>query len=172
MENMKNTTCMVWHYAPWAYLGQIVDSGFIKGSNAGAPTELPMLWFSANQQWEPTATKMWVSPNGQRVAMSFSQQNQSAGCIRFGLPSDDPRLMNWKDACTKAGTPRADRRGMEAMGKKKGANPAHWFATAVNVPLDELRFQIYLKKQWMDAECSKEMADVWAKAGSTAGAGA
>ena len=80
--------------------------------------------------------------------------------------------MNWKDACTKAETPRADRRSMEAVGKKKGANPAHWFATAVRVPLGELRFQVYLNKQWMDAECSKEMADAWKNASSTAGAGA
>jgi hypothetical protein len=49
---------MLWHYAPWFYLQHMVDSGDLRPSNAGAPDLTPTLWFSANQNWEPTATKL------------------------------------------------------------------------------------------------------------------
>lgn len=142
---------MVWHYAPWAYLARMVESGVLRPSAAGAPGESPLLWFSANQQWEPTATKIFT----------FKQQAMTLGCIRFGLPADDPRLLNWREACLTAGTPREARRGMVQAGKKRGAHPAQWFAIIAPVPLTELRFQVWLDF-WGDAD-AKEMAEVWTK---------
>jgi hypothetical protein len=152
---------MVWHYAPWAYLSEMVESGALRGSNTGALGEKSMLWFSANQKWEPTATKMLRKKNGATVQMTFKQQLQEAGCIRFGIAADDSRLLNWNDACAYAGTPRETRRALERAGKKKGADPAHWFATAVTIPLAELKLHIFLDGRWLPAECSKAMADVW-----------
>ena len=46
----------VWHYAPWSYLVRMVEFGALRPGNASATNEVPMLWFSANQKWEPTAT--------------------------------------------------------------------------------------------------------------------
>jgi hypothetical protein len=154
---------MVWHYAPWAYLPAMVEFGALRGSNAGAPGEVPMLWFSANQQWEPTATKCAANnPNGTDLfVMTFKQQAERFGCIRFGLAADDSRLLNWKAACAAAGTLRDKRRGLVRVGIKKGANPAHWFATAATIPLAELDFQVFLDGRWQDAESPKDMAAVW-----------
>ena len=103
---------MVWHHAPWAYLPAMVESGALRGSNTHAAGEAPMLWFSANQQWEPTATKLAANnPNGTNLfVMTFKQQAERFGCIRFGLAADDFCLLNWKDACAFAGTPRKNRR--------------------------------------------------------------
>lgn len=151
---------MFWHYAPWAHLPAIVESGGLRGSNAGAAGELPMLWFSANQQWEPTATKMLQNNAGATVSLTFKQQAERFGCIRFGLSATDPRLLNWKDACTVAGTPRATRRILENVGKKKGADPAHWFATTAIIPLTELHFQVW-HEGWHDATSPQDMAAVW-----------
>ena len=151
---------MVWHYAPWAYLNAMVESGALRGSNAGAPGEVEMLWFSANQHWEPTATKMITNTAGATVFMTFKQQVHIAGCIRFGIAAADFRLLNWKDACAAAGTSRDARRSMEKVGKKQGATPSHWFATAATIPLEELKFQVFIG-DWHDAECSKDMAAVW-----------
>ena len=55
--NTTGDRSIVWHYAPWEYLPKIVLSGVLKGSNAGCPSELPLLWFSTNPLWEPTASK-------------------------------------------------------------------------------------------------------------------
>jgi hypothetical protein len=148
---------LIWHYAPWAYLPAMVKSGALRGSSAGAAGEALMLWFSANQQWEPNATKMLKKNSGQVVQMTFKQQVAQFGCIRFGIAADDYRLLNWKDACAAAGTPRESRRVLEKVGKKAGAGPAHWFATAATIPLAELNFQVWLDG-WKDATSPQDMA--------------
>ena len=150
----------VWHYAPWAYLPEMVSDGRLKTSNAGASNELPMLWFSANQHWDPTATKLMHTRLGQ-VRLTFAQQASQFGCIRFGLPADDSRLLNWGDACHAAKTSRENRRQMERLGRKLGAKPAHWFATVSDINLSELRFQVWLPEYFWQPAKPVEMAEVW-----------
>jgi hypothetical protein len=152
---------MVWHYSAWARLPDIVESGELRGSNAWAAGELPMLWFSANQQWEPTATKLYTSDSGVTVSLTFQQQADNFGCIRFGMAANDMRLLNWKAACTTAGTRRDTRRTLEKIGKKKGGDPSQWFATASAIPLSELHFQVWLNNAWNDATSPRDMAKVW-----------
>jgi hypothetical protein len=154
----------VFHYAPWAYLPQIVTSGALLPNNAGAEVEVPLLWFSANQQWEPTAGKTWKAEG--ILMMTFRQQLQRAGCIRFGLPAADMRLLCWKDACAVAGIPREARRNLERSGKKRGAEPSHWFAIAQPMPLTELDLEVFGEEAWQPADPS-EMAEVWTKCRSS-----
>lgn len=152
----------LWHYTPWSYLPKIVENGALRGSNAGAPGEVPMLWFSANQRWEPTARKLLLSPSGNAEQLTFEQQADLYGAIRFGISADDVRLLNWKSACTAAGTPRESRRELERVGKRIGASPSDWFATSAQIPLEELRLQVWVGK-WQDASSPMEMAQVWAE---------
>ena len=152
---------MVWHYAPWARLPAIVESGVLRGSNAGADGENPMLWFSANQQCEPTAIKM-VRAQGKLVQLTFEQQAETLGFIRFGLPDNDYRLLNWKDSCAMAGTPRETRRTLEKVGKRRGGNPSHWFAVSSEIRLNELHFQVWIDGQWHPAHGEiEEYAEAW-----------
>jgi len=153
----------VFHYAPWAYLPAMVQAGQLVPSNSGASNEKPMLWFSANQQWEPTAGKA----SGQIAMMTFKQQLAVGGCIRFGLPATDSRLMSWKAACTVAGTGRDERRAMERAGKKRGADPSQWFAIAESVPLDQLLLEVFVDNAWHPADPG-EMAQIWTERRSTA----
>jgi hypothetical protein len=120
-----------------------------------------MLWFSAHQEWEPTATKIVKTRTGFRP-LTFLQQAEQYGCIRFGLSASDLRLKNWKEACVAAGTPRAAARALERAGKVRGGSPAQWFGSAVPIALDDLWFQVWVD-EWLDAESPAEMANVWAK---------
>ena len=156
----------VWHYAPWKYLPAMVESESLKTSNAGVPKEAGMLWFSANQHWEHTATKIVRDSAGNLFRLTFNQQAEQFGCIRFGMYSKDLRLLNWKNACAAAGTPSESRRMLEKVGKKMGADPAQWFATTTSVPLTDLHFQIWIG-QWCDATSPKDMADSWINAQGT-----
>ena len=129
---------MYFHYAPWSYLRRIVDSGHLRTSNAGGPPDEPgLLWFSAHQNWEPTATKLFKK-EGASFRLTFQQQEQRFGCIRFGLNSDDQRLLPWAEACKYAGITRVDRRNLEIAGRRLGANPAQWFASPLPIALDDL----------------------------------
>ena len=152
----------VWHYAPWATLPAMVESGALRGSNAGAPGETPMLWFSAHQKWEPTATKVMGTPQGV-VQLTFKQQVERFGAIRFGLAANDSRLLDWSASCAAAGVPVDERNVLEARGRLKGANPAHWFATSATIPLSELYFQVWAGR-WSDATSPQDMATAWTEA--------
>ena len=149
---------VVYHYAPWAYLPQMVTTGELRPSNAEAEGERAMLWFSAHSYWEPTATKS-IRIGDAVQWLTFDEQVQRFGCVRFALAADDVRLMDWKTACKTAGTPREKRRALERAGIKRGANPDHWFATAVPIPLSDVRLQVF-GGSWNDAD-PLEMADAW-----------
>ncbi len=153
----------VWHYTSWAVLPKIVASGVLQVGNVGAPDETPLLWFSANQQWEPIGAKLMVTPSGKKVALTFSQQQEKAGCVRFGLHSEDARLLDWKTACAFAGTPRAIRRALEIYGRKIGGNPAQWFATGTSIALSEFAFQVWDGKTWVNTTGVEDMVRVWAE---------
>lgn len=149
-----------WHYSSAVRLPIIIDSGTLKCSNAGAPYELPMLWFSADQKWDETATKVVIMKSGLIKALTFRQQLEKFGCIRFGLIENDPRFLPWKEACAVAGTSDASRRQLAKRGHEMGCNPANWYATATGIPLNELHFQI-LRDRWSDVTNIKDIADVW-----------
>jgi hypothetical protein len=147
------------HYTPWAYLPRIVESGELRPSNAGADNERPILWFSANPQWEPTATKLWHTPNGVK-RLSFSQMEARVGAARFVLSGRDPRLMDWKTACAVAGTTREQRQALERTGRKSGADPLHWYGVESPVPLSDLQCHVLVEGKWKSADVA-EMAKVW-----------
>jgi hypothetical protein len=132
----------LWHYAPACHLDRIGETGHLRPSNAGAPAELPLLWFSANQVWEPTAAKMVRDVAGCVRTLTHLEMRK-LGIVRFGIASTDSRLFSWKSACNLAGTPRDMRRTLERVGIKSGAHPQHWFATPAPMPLDELTLQIW-----------------------------
>lgn len=139
---------MLFHYAPCSRLNEIVNSGHLRPSNAGAPSENPLLWFSSNQHWEPTATKVLNTPYGLK-ALSFQEQASQFGCIRFGIGDEDMRLMPWRQACDSGGIRRDARRAMVLYGHKRGAKPGHWFAVCMTVALADLTFEIWRDSSWI-----------------------
>jgi hypothetical protein len=138
----------LWHYAPLVYLPAIVESGCLRPSNDGAEHERPLVWFSANPVWEPTAGKVWKTGNTVRC-LSFREQQQRVGCMRIAIDAADPRLLPWAEACKVAGMSRDTRRALERAGRKEGANPAHWFAIDRPVPVAELlELEIFERGAW------------------------
>lgn len=146
---MTAAPCLVHHYATRARLAAILASGALLPSNAGAPSEAPLLWFSAHPFWEPTATKAVLDHRGRARLLSFEEHLARLGCCRFSLPAQDSRLMRWQQACDFAGVSPADQRCMEASGLKAGANPLQWFAVAAAVPLAQVRMEVLVPAGWV-----------------------
>lgn len=144
----------VYHYTTVNFhLAKIFASGVLRPSAAGCePHELPLLWFSKHPHWEPTATKgdLGVSPK-----VAFAQHMEWAGCARFSLPADDPRLMEWPDACKYAGIRRDVRRALEVSGRRMGAKPSDWLAIAGAVPLADVRLQRLDGGKWLGMAASE-----------------
>lgn len=158
---------LVYHYAAHARLGAICATGALLPSNAGAPGEPPLLWFSAHARWEPTATKAVLDHRGRVRQLSFPEHLALLGCCRFALSAQDPRLMRWQDACDFAGTPPGEQLAMEARGLKTGANPLEWFAIAAAVPLAQVELEVLTPGGWQSRTCSDAQLD-WAARSPTA----
>ncbi|WP_396623199.1 hypothetical protein [Marinobacter sp. W-8] len=137
----------IYHYTSQAqHLPQILDSGALIG-RADFENEKPLVWFSLNPNWEPTATKP-VREHGVLTQLTPSEYRRRFGMARLSLPADDPRLMDWRAACKYAGIPTRDRKAMEAVGKQAGGNPKHWFAAPGPISLSELKVEILDGKAW------------------------
>lgn len=147
---------LVHHYTTERHhLPLILAAGELRPSNAGAEHEPPLLWFSRDQRWEATATKMIHGPSGLRL-LTFREQLAAAGCVRFSLPAADPRLMTWADACRYAGIGSTARRKLETVGRKRGGSPSDWLAIAGAVSLADVRLQCFDGSAWADLESIEE----------------
>ncbi|XKF14949.1 hypothetical protein LL947_10735 [Halomonas sp. BLK-85] len=137
----------VYHYtSERQHLPLIVSSGELQG-RADVAGERPLIWFSAHPFWEPTATKsLWLG--GLLVPQNFEEYHDVFGCVRFALPADDGRLMDWRRACRFAGISRRDRWALEAVGAEVGSDPRHWFELGGPLPLEELRCERLEGGQW------------------------
>ena len=158
LENMPST---LWHYTTWDRLPHIVESGKLQTTNAGASHVKPLLWFSANQGFEPTALKMARLSNGQVIQLSFRQQLENFGCVRFGLSGGFENCLNWRDACRYDGTSNAERRAMESYGRKIGGNPVHWFAVMEDISIDDLALEVWLDGGWHSVDHPRAVANLW-----------
>ncbi|WP_286974312.1 hypothetical protein [Pseudomonas sp.] len=143
---------MVHHYTTERHhLPLILADGELIPSNAGAEHEAPLLWFSRAVRWEATATKMIQGANGLRL-LTFNEQLASLGCVRFSLRADDPRLLNWVDACKAAGMSSTTRRKLETVGRKRGGSPADWVAVRSSVSLADVRLQRFDGASWVGVD--------------------
>ncbi len=147
---LNKATDLVYHYTTeHHHLPLILAAGELRPSNAGAEHETPLLWFSRATRWEATATKMVTAPNGPRL-LTFKEQLSTFGCVRFSLRADDPRLLNWVDACKAAGMSSTTRRKLETVGRKRGGSPSDWVALRGAVSLADVRLQRYDGSAWVE----------------------
>lgn len=72
---------LAWHYTTGEKFIEIVDSGFLlPTANYIASPELPVLWFSRNQKWEPTSRKMVMESDGTFRQLSKQEAIKESKC--------------------------------------------------------------------------------------------
>lgn len=165
----------VWHYTFGHKLGPIYETGgLLPNAPKVAPREKPVLWFSADQAFEPTATKLVQRP-GERTLSRLSMQelHDIAGLFRFGISAADPRLVPWS-----AGLPRRARisgpgvAGMLRAAAEVRAKPTNWFGSFDVIQLDELDFECWTGSDWAPGELEDAVLAVLPKMQQVASASA
>ncbi|NGO90759.1 MAG: hypothetical protein GBQ79_14255 [Halomonas sp.] len=136
----------LFHYSTLARLPHMLNSGHLL-PEADSHTGMPLLWFSAEPFWEPTATKPCRTGHA-LVNLKFWEYRDLFGCIRFALPADDSRLLTWRDVCQQAGLSRVERRTLEAAARKRGGDPRQWFATPTAIPLSDMSLEVLSIHEW------------------------
>lgn len=156
-------TPMVWHYAPWTALQAIAQTGCLKVNKTTAADKASLLWFSKNQEWEATATKRIETPHGV-LQLTHEQHIELLGRARFGLPANDPRLLDFGGAMNAVGADRHGRMTAESLAQFNGGDTKQWFATTTPVPLGALTFQVWRSwgstpRHWRHAGTPQEVAN-------------
>ena len=124
----KNT--LLWHYTTMQCFEAIFDDGFIRPATAWvADEERPIVWFSSNQEWEPTSTKIYVPHDGEAWRLSKEELRVTGnGLVRFGVTRRTARL-DWTAIRRLSGMSRDTARDLKVNGRRLGSKPESWFGS-------------------------------------------
>lgn len=116
-----------WHYTVTQHYPSIMKEGRLRLATLHVATrERPVVWFSTQPFWEPTACK-GIIENGVRRTATFEEMRDT-GLVRFGVrPSDAP--YDWHAYLRKSRIDRGIADGLLEVARALGADPNHWFVS-------------------------------------------
>ena len=121
---------LAWHYTTGQHFKDIVDDGFIRpATSRHTAGERPIVWFSSNQEWEPTATKIFEAHDGRTWRMSKDKLRvRGNGLVRFGVTRRTAKL-DWTAIKRFSGMSRGTARHLKVSGRRLGSKPEWWFGS-------------------------------------------
>ena len=147
MSNRKVN--MVWHYTILPKVKKIERDHVLKPF--GTPGQIPAVWFSEDQEWEPTAACNWIGEktDGSRNFLDRDGLYRAhGGLYRIGVRPDDAPL-TWEQY--KLQIHITVQSAMLDGAKALGANPEKWRASTVEVPEKKwLAVQMWNGDEWID----------------------
>lgn len=129
-----------WHYTTGHKAEQIIASGMLMPASAYiGVSEKPVVWFSMDQRFEPTARKAVILDGALRTASLKEMIDHGGGLFRFGAP---PRtLLCGEVLARKARINSATWAGLKRAGRSQGADPSLWFGHIGAMPIKGLTFE-------------------------------
>mgnify|MGYP006274232821 CR=1 FL=1 len=144
---------VLWHYTTGEKFVAIIEDGILKPTACRIdPGERPAVWFSANQWWENTASKI-LQTDGRLRSLSMAETAAyGKGLVRFGVERQTAPI-SWRKFRTLSGISPATYRNMAKAGKKRGANPGEWFASFERVPRELwVAVEVFQDKKWVTVQ--------------------
>jgi hypothetical protein len=145
-----------WHYTYGPHWNSIRASGLILcATEFILPPEKPVIWFSINQTWEPTAWKTVGTKDGTRKDLTTLESlAEEFGAFRISLNPEGCKLLHpYRDFQRLAHPPARIRKSLEKVARKRGATPGRWFFSLESIPArlwDKVEiFELELG-QWID----------------------
>ena len=156
---MKNEP--VYHYTTGNKLSLISASqGLIPTSVMIAPKEKPVLWFSKDSDYEPTAIKLIMRSDGKAYRPTMKELHELIGLYRFSFSPRDNRLLTFSQLQRVAHISPQGMSAMVASGLRIGAKPTNWFGVMTAVPLSELIFEEWTGSAWVPAQLQEAVERV------------
>ena len=160
----------LYHYTTGHKLAAIAAAGHLIPSPAPArfPDERGVLWFSANEEWEPTATKPIATHPGQAPIRSLPALMAAVGLFRFVWQADtaEPQMMpmkwrmtRWPFIALDANISADERQRMGTAGRMMGAQPTDWYGRVDPLEIDDLGFEVMAADgSWHPADMAQAIA--------------
>ncbi len=144
----------LFHYTTGQKLRSIINSGAIKPTTAKIePNEQPVAWFSTQDQWEPTATKVPI-PGKQGQLLTAKAQ---AGLVRITVPGTCAPYV-FPQLPLIAGTSLKAYLGLLMAGLELGADPGTWRFTPTPVPtalFRDVEFYDFANDRWLAVDLAE-----------------
>ena len=138
----------IYHYTTGLKLRSIINSGGIKPTTAKIePNEKPVAWFSTQDQWEPTATKVPIPGMAGQIKTAKAQ----GGLVRITVPGTCAPYI-FPQLPLIAGTNPSVCIGLLIAGLELGSDPDTWRFTPTPVPtalFREVEFYDFANDRWL-----------------------
>jgi len=158
---MKPDSALAWHYTVGARLVAILESESLKPATAGIGAgERPVVWFSLNQTFEPTAAKGIVDARtGERRTATIDEMEQiGGGLFRFGI---EPRKLLNHDRLRRAARINSETwRALVAAARRFGSDPNDWFGHVGAISIYELVLQRREDRIWVNVMNDEEAGEI------------
>ncbi len=133
------TQQLVWRYAVGIRAWDIRYAGAIRPATAPQDGGRAVVWFSARQDWEPTASKTVVVDDVYRAMTIPEMADLTGGLWRFGHPRQG--LLGWRSLRYAAHMSGEAALRLLVAANKVGAEAALWFGCLDPVPLNACTVQ-------------------------------
>lgn len=165
-----NARRRLWHYTFGHKLPLIFNDAALRPNGAKiAPSEKPVLWFSAEQVFEPTAVKLVQVPGKTGLQrLSMHELHAMVGAFRFGLATIDERLIPWAGLQRRARISKPGVASMLRAAVEVGAKATNWYGTMSEVSLDDVVFEAWNGSSWAPADLGQALEAVLPKLGYVA----
>ena len=144
----------IYHYTTVLKLRSIINSGAIKPTTAKIePHEKPVAWFSTQDQWEPTATKVPIPGMAGQIATARAQ----GGLVRITV-SGSAAPYTFPQLPLMAGTSPKTYIGLMLSGLELGSDPSTWRFTPTPVPtalFREVEFFDFANDRWLAVDLAE-----------------
>lgn len=139
--HIERQTPFAWHYTTGEKFQLIKNERLLRPAYLGVlPPERPVLWFSTNPVFEPTAMKARLI-DGKRQALTLRELYDLAhGIVRFGCPLH--KLKHGPDLRKSAKIQGTVWSALANAGKRVGADPAEWWGHVGTMQLDEVVVEV------------------------------
>lgn len=150
-DTTKNGVKCYWHYTNGDAFLKILKDGAIRPLEQFLEQGVrPVVWFSSEPFWEPTAEKTWIEGE-KKTKLDMAAMHERCGLYRLGL-SKKTAALSWKEYKRKSGSDPRVIEGFVKVSRNAGGEPREWRATFDEVPLEKcLRIERFGGRKWVDA---------------------
>ncbi len=134
-----------YHYTIGIKLPDIFQDGFLRTSpREPRYPERPVVWLSSNPEYERSALKIGVRPDGLAAALTLEAMAAvGRGVYRFRLVESPPgeTVLPWELLKSRARMPEKLRRRLVERARECGALPGEWYGTLAPIPVEYLALE-------------------------------
>lgn len=143
----------LYHYTTGVRLQAILADGAIRPATACIdPGEMPVVWFTRSEVWEPTANKMIGTPFGVMPGTREMTERIGRGLYRIRIPGAVAPV-HWRRWVRTSGVRLLTAEVLAHGARAQGSDPNDWWVSPMPVPeQDWLGIEVWRDDQWVAAD--------------------